>query len=314
MQNIIFTAQIVAPVFLFIVLGYLLKRISIITDKFVSVTSKFVFNVSLPALIFFNIVKIDLSKTLNIGEIFFIYFYLIISFIIIWFVAKIFIKESRDLGTFIHGSFRSNFAIVGFAVISSVFGVEALGKASLILAFLLPLNNILAVIALTVPINKEKSINYKNMLKEIITNPLIVSVLAALPFSYFKLPIHPVITTTGGYLSSIALPLALVGIGANLNIKELKEASIYAFASSTIKLIILPLFGTFLAYEFGFRGLNLGLLFILFACPTAIVSFIMADAMGSNSKLAGNIVLITTLGSIITITVGLFLLKEFGLI
>ena len=314
MQNIIFTAQIVGPVFLIIALGYLLKRTSVITDKFVTVTSKFVFNVSLLALIFFNIARIDLSKTLNINEILFIYLVLIGAFLTTWFIAKFFIKEGRDLGTFIHGSYRSNFAIVGFAVISSVFGVEALGKSSLILAFLLPLNNILAVIALTVPLNKEKSINYKTMIKEIITNPLIISVIAGLPFSYFKFPIHAVITQTGGYLSSIALPLALVGIGATLNIKALKKASIYAFASSSIKLIFLPLIGTFLAYEFGFKGQDLGLLFILFACPTAIVSFIMADAMGSNSKLAGNIVLITTLGSIITITLGIFLLREFGLI
>ena len=217
MQNIIFTAQIVAPVFLIIALGYLLKRTSVITDKFVTVTSKFVFDVSLPALIFFNIVKIDLSKTFNFNEIIFIYLFIIGAFLTIWFAAKFFIKEGRDLGAFIHGSYRSNFAIVGFAVISSVFGVEALGKASLILAFILPLNNILAVIALTVPLNKEKSINFKSTLKKIITNPLIISVIAGMPFSYFKIPIHPVITKTGGYLASIALPLALVGIGADLN-------------------------------------------------------------------------------------------------
>ena len=314
MQNIIFTAQVVAPVFLIIAIGYILKKGGIVNDKFVNVTSKFVFNVSLPALIFFNLAVIDLSKTFDIAEIIFIYLFLILSFIIIWVLAKIFIRQGRDLGTFIHGSFRSNFAIVGFAVISSVFGIEALGKSSLILAFLLPINNILAVIALTVPNRKGSSINLSSIIKEILTNPLILSVIVALPFSYFHISIHPVITQTGDYLSSIALPLALVGIGANLNIKALSEASLYAFISSGIKLIVLPLIGTFLAFELGFRGQDLGILFILFACPTAIVSFIMADAMGANSKLAGNIVLITTLGSIITITIGLFLLKEFSLI
>ena len=314
MQNIIFTAEIVAPVFLIIALGYLFKRASIITDKFVTFTSKFVFNVSLPALIFFNIVRIDISSTLNFNEIIFIYVITISAYIIIWLVSNLFIKDGKNLGVFIQGSYRSNFAIVGFAIISSLYGIEALGKASLILAFILPLYNILAVIVLTVPRNKGKSINYKIILKEIIKNPLIISVIVGIPFSYFELPIHPIITKTGSYLSSIALPLALVGIGANLNIKALKEASVYAFASSSIKLIFLPLIGTFLAYEFGFKGQDLGLLFILFACPTAIVSFIMADAMGSNSKLAGNIVLITTLGSIITIAFGIFFLREFGLI
>ena len=71
---------------------------------------------------------------------------------------------------------------------------------------------------------------------------------------------------------------------------------------------------TYGAFLFGFRGYDLGILFILFACPTAIASFIMAEAMGSNSKLAANILLMTTLVSLVTITLGLFVLKEYNLI
>jgi len=314
MQNILFTAEIVTPVFLIIALGFILKKFRIISDNFVTVTSKFVFNVSLPALIFFNISKIDLSTTLNVKEIIFICTAIISTYLIIWIVSKYFIKEGKNLGVFIQGSYRGNFAIVGFAVIDSLYGNIALGKASLILAFILPLYNILAVIALTVPLSSEKEINYKSTFIEILTNPLVLAVIFALPFSYYKIVIPSVIIESGDYLSAIALPLALIGIGCNLNLTEIKKASTLAFASSTIKLILLPLVVTFLAYEFGFIGQNLGMIFILFACPTAIVSFIMADAMGGNSKLAGNIVVITTLGSIVTITIGLFLLKEFGLI
>jgi hypothetical protein len=60
--------------------------------------------------------------------------------------------------------------------------------------------------------------------------------------------------------------------------------------------------------------MDLGIIFIVFACPTAIASFIMAEAMGANSRLAGNILLLTTLASVVTITLGLFILKENGLI
>jgi len=314
MQNILFTAGIVTPVFLIIALGFILKKLKIISDNFVAVTSKFVFNVSLPALIFFNISEIDLSSTLNIKEIIFICVVIIATYLIIWIISKYFIKDGKNLGVFIQGSFRGNFAIVGFAVIDSLYGNISLGKASLILAFILPLYNILAVVALTVPIMEEKAINLKSTFIEILTNPLVLAVVFALPFSYYKIMLPPVIIKSGNYLSSIALPLALIGIGANLNVKEIKKASTFAFASSGVKLILLPIIATFLAYEFGFIGQELGIIFILFACPTAIVSFIMADAMGGNSKLAGNIVLITTLGSIFTITIGLYLLKAFGLI
>jgi len=81
-----------------------------------------------------------------------------------------------------------------------------------------------------------------------------------------------------------------------------------------LKLVVIPAAATFAAYAFGFTGNDLGIIFILFACPTAIASFIMAEAMGVNSRLAGNILLLTTLASIVTITIGFFILKQNGLI
>ncbi|HEY6907577.1 MAG TPA: AEC family transporter, partial [Ignavibacteriaceae bacterium] len=96
--------------------------------------------------------------------------------------------------------------------------------------------------------------------------------------------------------------------------KEIKKGFTLSVYSTILKLIVFPVIMTYGAYLFGFRGYDLGLLFILFACPTAIASFIMAEAMGSNSKLAANILLMTTLASLFTITLGLFILKEHNLI
>jgi hypothetical protein len=120
--------------------------------------------------------------------------------------------------------------------------------------------------------------------------------------------------TTGNYFSDLALPLALVGIGGSLNFENIKKASGLAFSASVIKIFIIPLVLTYTAYLFGFRGADLGIMFVIFACPTAIVSFIMAEAMGANSKLAGNIVLISTVGSVFTFAIGIILLKSLGLI
>jgi predicted permease len=96
--------------------------------------------------------------------------------------------------------------------------------------------------------------------------------------------------------------------------ENLKRASTLAFSSSIIKIVVLPLILTFIAIFLGYRNDDLGIMFIVFACPTAIASFVMADVMGANSKLAGNIIMITTLGSVFTISIGILLLKSFGLI
>lgn len=313
-DNIIFTGNVVAPVFLLVALGYFVKRINVINENFVDVTSKFVFNVSLPALIFINIAEIDLRTAIDFNQIVYIYSATLTSFFIIWFLSIPFIKEAKNLSVFVQGAYRSNYAIVGLAIISKLFGSSALGKASIILAFILPLYNILAVIILTVPFRKERKMNLKGTLVEIILNPLIIGVIVGLPFSYFRIKIPSVIHSTIEFLSELALPLALVGIGGSLNLQNIKKASGLAFASSTIKIILIPLILTSGGYYFGYRGFDLGIMFVLFACPTAIVSFIMAEAMGANSKLAGNIVLISTIVSVFTIAAGIVILKELSLI
>lgn len=314
MQNLIFTANIVIPVFIIVAIGYFLRRRKLINDNFVSLSSKIVFSVSLPVLIFTEISKIDLDVILDFKLILFIYAGTLVSFFLIWALSAPFIKSGKDESAFLQGSFRGNFAIVGLALIANLYGPEKLGKASLVLAFTIPLYNILAVIALTVPVRKEKNLNIKSTLWEIVKNPLVLGVLFALPFSYFKIHVSDIVQTTANYIAALALPLALLGIGGFLNFDDIKEGLRLTSISATIKLVVIPFAATFAAYEIGFTGDDLGIIFILFACPTAIASFIMAEAMGVNSKLAGNILLVTTMVSVFTIALGLFILKQNGLI
>jgi len=313
LQNLIFSLTLVAPVFLIVALGYFLKRIRVINENFVSVSSKIVFTISLPALIFLEVSSIHLEEILNVNLILFVYAGTLVTFAAVWITAGFFTRAGKDKASFIQGSFRGNFAIVGLAIIVNYYGIDNLGKASLVLAFTIPLYNILSVIALTVPL-KEKEHKYSNTFFEILKNPLIIAVFAAIPFSYFGIIIPGFLKTSIGYLSALALPLALVGIGGFLSFSDITKESSLTVISTILKLLVFPAIMTFAAYLLDFRGIDLGIIFILFACPTAIASFIMAEAMGANSRLAGNILLLTTLVSVITITLGLFILKENGLI
>jgi hypothetical protein len=314
MQNLILTANIVTPVFLIVVIGIVLKLMNLMNDNFVNLSSKIVFSISLPALIFIELSQTDFHRAFDPAEITFILSATVISFLLCWVVSALFIKDGRDKGTFIQGSFRSNYAIFGLAIIANMLGGRGLARGSLILAFIVPLYNVLSVIALTVPTRKERQRNLAGTFIEILKNPLIAAVIVAIPFSLYKIPIHPIILKTGEYLADIALPLALIGIGGSLNIKNIKSASGMAFTSTALKLIIIPLIFTYAAYEFGFKGETLAIMFILFASPTAIASFVMAEAMGGNGRLAGNIVMLSTLGSVITMTLGIYLLKSLGAI
>jgi predicted permease len=268
----------------------------------------------LPALIFVEVSKISLSEALDFKMLGFVIAGILVTFIFAWIISLLFIDNGKDRGAFIQGSFRGNYAIVGLALISNIFGTENLGKASLLLAFVIPLYNVLSVIALTVTIRKERRLNISKTFFEIIRNPLIIAVIIALPFSYYRWELPDIIATTVNYLAALSLPLALLGIGGFMNFKDIRKASSAAVISAFLKLILFPFASCFLAYKLSFRNGDIGIIFILFGCPAAIASFIMAEAMGSNGKLAGKIVLISTLFSVITLTIGLFILKQNGLL
>jgi len=294
--------------------GYLSKQLNFINENFVNVTAKFAFNISLPVLIFMQVSSLNLNGVIDFELISFIYIATIISFILIWIFSIPLIKNSKDRSSFIQGAFRSNFAIIGFAIISSLLGKDTLGKASIILAFILPLYNILAVIVLTLPRRNEVDFRMKEMINEILFNPLIIAVVVGLIFSFGSIKLPKPLFDSGKLLADLALPLALIGIGGSLNLREIKKAPALAIISSIIKIVILPAIFTYIGYLLNFKGDALVIIYILFASPTAIVSFIMAEAMGANSKLAGNIILISTIGSVFTFSIGIMIMKSLSLI
>ena len=220
----------------------------------------------------------------------------------------------EDKGVFVQGSFRSNFAIIGLALIVNLIGEKNLGRASLLLAFIMPLYNILAVIVLTVPFKGKRQYDYFQTFVEIGKNPLIIAALLAIPFSILQINPGEIFTITLTYIAKIALPLALISIGASLNFNRLKKASNLSFIAAFNKIVLFPFIAVMAGILMNFNSEQMVILFILFASPTAIVSFIMAEAMGSNSKLASDIIVISTLLSIITLSIGIILLKYFSII
>ncbi len=313
MQNVIFSLNTVAPVFVIVFVGYFLKKFGRINENFVTVSSRVVFNVALPCLIFVKLATTDFTQAFKPEIIILAYLGTVFIFIISWALALFLSNEGRDQGAFIQASVRSNYAIVGFAIIAAMYGDDALSNASILLAFIMPVYNVLAVIALTIPLQREKKISVFKTIIEIFKNPLIIAVIAALPFSLFEVRLSPFVMNSMNYLASLSLPLALLGIGASLNFESIKKDSRMAVVATMIKIVFTPLVLVYIAVQMGITGQDLGILFILFACPTAIATFVMAEAMGANGELTGNIIVMSTLGSVGTISIGIFILKSLGL-
>ena len=315
MNNTIFIINTVSPIFLIVIIGWLLRKFGIIQESFIKQSTKFVFNVTLPVLIFLKLATVDFSEVFDGKIIVLVYSGIFILFFLSWFIAKIFIKRGDGRGVFIQGSFRPNNVIIGLALIMNIFGNEAVAKTVMILTFLVPLDNVLSVVALTLFDSSDKrDKELAKSVKSIALNPVIIAAIIAIAISLIRIPIPKVLISTGNYIAAITLPLALIGVGGSLRVAFLHKTSLITLGALVIKLIIAPIIATLIGYFIGYTGTDLGIIFILFACPTAIVSFILADAMTPHGQIAGNIVLTTTLVSSITISVGLMILNFLSLI
>jgi predicted permease len=302
-----------------IILGILLKHYKIINDNFVAISSKVIFTITLPTLIFINIASL---KTDNISSslamVLILYGVVTTVYILTWFISSFYISKGKDKAAFMQGIYRSNFATFGLAAAASLYGEEGLAEAALLLAFVVPLYNILGIIALTVPIAKEKQLSSAVIYREIFANPLAIGAIAAIPFAVFEITIPILVSNTAGYLADLTIPLALLGIGGVMQFRQRDYSIAEAISGSIVKVIVMPLVGmivvALLQPYLQLEKQTIGILFIVFACPTTSASFVMAQAMGANGYLASGIVVISTALSALTMSLGFYLLTSISLI
>ncbi|MCH4886744.1 AEC family transporter [Acidaminobacter sp. JC074] len=305
MTHILSAVEVVIPIFIIIYLGYFLKSKQIIDEDFVTKAMKIVFTIALPSLLFLKVSQSEFSKLFhpdNMKLVLYMFIVIAIMFVISVFVSKAYFKSIE--GAFVQGAFRSNYILIGGAILMSMFGAEATEPLAVSMVMVIPVFNILAIIVL----NKSEGANkYKDAFVKIAKNPLILAIVFGLVASILKLPIHNSIKSTLSMLGAVGTPLGLIGIGSYLNFKEL-SSSVPTYLAVLLKIVVFPLIATSGAYLLGFDYVETVTIFMLFGSPSAISSFIMAKAMNNNAALAANIVIMTTAFSLITYIIGLSVL------
>ncbi|MGE8503638.1 AEC family transporter [Pseudomonas berkeleyensis] len=304
------TLAITAPVFAMLFLGVALKRLHWIDNAFIDTASSLVFRGTMPTLLFIGIVKADLSTALQPELLLFFVIATLVCFAIAWAWA-IWRVPHVDRGIYTQGAFRGNNGIVGLALATSMYGDYGLSLGAVLGGVVILCYNVLSAIVLAIYSPGAKT-GVLAISKSIVTNPLIIGVLAAIPFAYWQIPLPAWLMTSGQYFAQMTLPLALICIGGTLSLNSLRRSSGVAVGSSLMKMVWLPLISTLGAWLWGFRDADLAILFLYFASPTAAASFVMARAVGANHELAAAIIVITTLAAVVTTNIGLLILQWGG--
>lgn len=189
--------------------------------------------------------------------------------------------------------------------------------AALMIVGTVPLYNVFAVIALEVTAPRtEHNTNRKKLalqtLLEVVTNPIILGIVAGILWSVLKIPQPVILSKSVSYLGNMATPLSLIALGASFHWRAAKEKFPVVVGISVLKLIAFC--GVFLpaAIWLGFRNEELTAILVMLGSATTGSCFVMAKTTHHEGTITAFAIMVTTLLSALTLTAWLFLLRTLG--
>lgn len=314
MENLIFSLNATVPIFLLMILGFLLKKLGVIDDVFASKMNKFVFLVPLPVLLFEDLSTVDFAQVWNMKFVLFCFVVTLVCIILAALVSFLWHDKSIQ-GEFIQASYRSSAALLGIAFIQNIYGNA--GMAPLMIIGSVPLYNIMAVVVLSFFKPDRKKLDkevWKTTLKGIVTNPIILGIAAGLLWSALRLPMPSILDKTVSDIGAVATPLGLMAMGASFDIKKAFGKVKPAAAASVMKLVVFAAFFLPLAVWMGFRREELVAILVMLSSATTVSCYVMARNMGHEGVLTSSVVMLTTLFSAFTMTGWLYILRSMGMV
>ncbi len=293
----------IIPIFSVIILGWLARWKGFIQQEFLEPANRLVYYLAIPALIFRAISKASLKTQFDAMVLVITLFSAVVIFAFAWGMGFLLRLRLGQLGTFIQTTFHGNLGYIGLAIAFYLLGNEGFVRASIIAGFLIILQNFLSVISLQF---NSDDISVKGnklyIVLRILGNPVILSALAGILFSLSGLKMPLVIDRSLHILGGLALPMALLIIGASLSFELMQLRILRVISSSLLKLILLPGIGFLLYRIFGIAVQDYLPALILLASPTATITYVMAREMGGDVDFAVAAISTSTLISSITFT------------
>ena len=312
MQYLIISFFVVFPLFIRLAIGFVLGHTRIMSTRTFREMNNVTFRLFLPVLIFSNIYQADLTKAVSVRLIVFAVCALLVLFILAMVLGPRFEPLNKRRGVLVQAICRSNFIIFGLPVATSLYGTESAGIASILVGVVVPVINTLSVIALEY-FRGEKP-DLKKIGKGILFNPIILGAILGMFMVATGLQLPRTLKSIVTELAQIATPLALIVLGGSVTFTTMGTHSKQLVSGIAIRLLGVPLVGLTVAILLGFRNIELVILMAMFASPAAISSYTMAQQMDGDAELAGQLVIFTTIFSIITIFLWTYLLMQFGFI
>ena len=297
--------------FIIMFIGAFIKRAGLITDEETKKFNKIIFIVCFPPMMFSNLYGRELEHAVDLKLIIFtVSTVLVLYALTVIFVLKI-EKSQKTRGAMIQAIYRSNFVIMGLPVVQNVFGKGDLAVTAMMVTIIVPMYNVIAVV--TLEVFRGSKPDLKDIFKNLLKNPILIGAICGIIAILTGLKLPTALENPISMLGEAASPLALLLLGASFNFdtvaKEKRNLTICLIG----RLLIFPAVGLIGGALMGFTGVKLMTLVAIFASPSAVTSFTMAQQMDSDYELAGNCVVFSSAISCFTMFMWIFVLKSMGL-
>ena len=286
----------VLPIFLMMMAGYLSRRFHIVTDSDVTRLNSIAFRLFMPILLFSNIYNSSIESAIRPKLLIFGLLGVLTCFFMALALAQLFVRQRNQRGVVIQGLYRTNPVIIGIPIAGVLAAGADISALAVLIALIVPLFNVLAVICLTIyRDDTAESIHPLRLAWDIVKNPLIVSSAAGLLFLLAGLKLPSFAESAIKDLGGACTPVMLVALGASLRFDTMKKQLGGLAVVCVVRLLLMPALFLFLAWRMGFTGVEFIALMSVFASSTAMASYTMAQQMGGDAELAGNILFSTSI-------------------
>lgn len=297
----------IIPIFFVILLGLAARSRGYFPPGFLEPANRLIYYLAIPAMIFHAISKGSLKGQLNFGVLAIVLVAIVVVFAAAMAVGRARRIPRRQMGTFVQCTFHGNLGYIGLAVVYYALGSEGFVQAGILAGFVMILQNFLAVVILQIYADDSPAGgNMGAVAARILGNPVIVSAFLGILFSASGLPLPLVLERILDILSGMALPMALLIIGASLSFDMFRMKFFFVLPVAGMKLLLLPGIGCLLGWMFGIAGDRLLPGIILLASPSATLTYVMAKEMNGDADLAVAAISSTTMASALTFAVWLY--------
>lgn len=313
MESFLVAVNAIFPICLLIILGYTFKSLKIFNTTTLKEMNQFAFKILIPINLMENIINTNMSTAIDSKLIIFSIVMLLLIIIVAMLIVPKITIDAKKQGVIVQGLYRTNFVLLAIPICESLCGVENIGITSILVSIIVPIINVLAVFVLQYYGDTRASL--KQTILSVLKNPMLIASIVGIIIQMIPISLPLFVTSTIAKISDVATPLALIVLGGTFEFSNvqhnLKEISVVLIG----KLIIIPMIALALGiFVFHFRGISLASILVLSAGPVAVSSFPMAEAMGLDGKLAGEVVFTSTFMCLFTLFMWIIVVSRLGLL